>query len=57
MLLPIILLVVLLVIVLGANSMKTKGTMTEPTRQMIVSVASIVVTVAAVIALIVRLRG
>lgn len=57
MIVPIILLASLLLIVFSANSMKKKGKMTESTYQMVISVASVVVTVAAVIALIVRMRG
>lgn len=54
---PIILLVVLLAIVLSANSMKKKGTMTESAYQMLVSVCSIIVTIAALVFLFVRVRG
>ena len=57
MLLPLLLLGALIVIVMTANSMKKKGTMTESTYQMLVSVASIIVTVAAVVMLYLRLRG
>jgi hypothetical protein len=57
MLVPLILLAVLIGIVVTASSMKKKGTMTESTYQTVVSVASIIVTVAAVAMLILRLRG
>lgn len=57
MLLPLILLGALILIVMTANSMKKKGTMTESTYQTLVSVASIIVTVAAVAMLYLRLRG
>lgn len=57
MLLPLILLGALIVIVMTANAMKKKGTMTESTYQTVVSVASIIVTVAAVAMLYLRLRG
>ena len=57
MLVPLILLAVLIGIVVTASSMKKKGTMTESTDQTVVSVASIIVTVAAVAMLILRLRG
>jgi hypothetical protein len=53
---PILLLAVLLVVVISANSMKKKGTMTEQAYQTLVSVSSIVVTIAAVAVLVMRLR-
>lgn len=53
---PIILLAVLLVVVLVANSMKKKGTMTEQAYGTLVSVLSVVVTVAALIVMFVRMR-
>ena len=54
---PIVLLAALLVVVLGANSMKKKGSMTESAYQNLVSVVSIVVTLAALILLYTRLKG
>ena len=57
MLLPLILLAVLIIIVVTANSMKKKGTMTESAYQTVVSVASVIVTLAAVTMLFLRLRG
>jgi hypothetical protein len=54
---PIILLAVLLVVVISANSMKKKGTMTESAYQNLVSVCSIIVTIAALIVMFVRMRG
>lgn len=54
---PIILLAVLLVVVISANSMKKKGTMTEQAYQTLVSVSSIVVTIAALIVLFLRVRA
>ena len=57
MLLPLILLGALIVIVMTANAMKKKGTMTESTYQTVVSVASTIGTVAAVAMLYLRLRG
>ena len=57
MILPIVLLAVLLVVVIGANSMKKKGTMTESAYQTVISVCSIVVTVAALGVLFLRIRG
>jgi hypothetical protein len=54
---PIILLAVLLVIVFIANSMKKKGSMTEAAYQNLVSIMSVVVTIAALIILFMRLRG
>jgi hypothetical protein len=53
---PIILLAVLLIAVLTANSMKKKGTMTEQAYGTLVSVLSIAVTVGALIVLFLRLR-
>lgn len=57
MLVPIVLLAALLIIVFSANSMKKKGKMTESSYQTLISAASIVVTIGAVIALIMRMRG
>ncbi len=57
MLLPIVLLAVLLAVVIGANSMKKKGTMTESAYQTLISVCSIIVTVAALLVMFVRMRG
>ena len=56
-LVPVILLVVLIAIVLGANSMKKKGSMTESAYQTLVSVASVIVTIAALVFLFLRIRG
>jgi hypothetical protein len=56
-LVPIILLAVLLVVVLSANSMKKKGSMTESAYQSLVSVCSVVVTIAALVVLFFRIRG
>ena len=53
---PIILLAVLLIAVLTANSMKKKGAMTEQAYGTLVSVLSIAVTVGALIVLFLRLR-
>lgn len=57
MLVPILLLVALLVVVFSANSMKKQGKMTESSYQNLISGASIVVTIGAVIALVMRMRG
>ena len=57
MLLPIVLLAALLATVYAAHSMKKQGKMTESSYQMVISVASVIVTVAAVIALVFRMRG
>lgn len=57
MLVPIILLVVLLAVVFWANSLKKQGKMTESSYQTVISVSSIIVTVAAVAALVIRMRG
>jgi hypothetical protein len=54
---PLILLLVLLVIVIAANSMKKKGTMSESSYQTLISVCSIVVTIAALAVMFVRMRG
>jgi hypothetical protein len=54
---PIILLAVLLVLVISASSMKKKGTMSEQAYETLVSVASIVVTIAALVVLFLRLRS
>lgn len=57
MLVPILLLIALLAVLFWASSMKKQGKMTESSYQTLISVASIIVTVAAVVALIVRMRG
>ncbi len=57
MLVPILLLAVLLAVVFWANARKKQQKMTESAYQTIISVASIIVTVAAVAALIYRMRG
>lgn len=57
MLVPILLLAVLLAVVFWANSMKKQGKMTESTYQTLISVASIIVTVAALAALYLRMRA
>ena len=54
---PVILLVVLIVVVVSANSMKKKGSMTESAYGNLVSILSVLVTVAALVVLFVRLRG
>jgi hypothetical protein len=54
---PVILLVVLIVVVVSANSMKKKGAMTESAYGNLVSILSILVTIAALALLFVRLRG
>jgi hypothetical protein len=53
---PFVLLAVLLVVVLVANSMKKKGTMSESAYQTLISVSSIVVTIAAIAVMYVRIR-
>lgn len=57
MLVPILLLIALLSVVFWANSMKKQKRMEEGTYQTVISVASIIVTIAAVAALVVRMRG
>jgi hypothetical protein len=54
---PVVLLAVLLVVVFTANSMRKKGTMTDQAYQTLVSVSSIVVTIAALVVLVMRMRG
>ena len=54
---PIVLLAALLVVVIAGNSMKKKGAMTESTYQSLVSVSSIVVTLAALAVMYMRMRG
>ena len=54
---PIALLAALFVIVFAANSMKKKGTLTESAYQSLISVCSIIVTIAALVVLYVRMRG
>ena len=57
MLIPILLLAVLLVIVVGANAMRNKGSMSASAYQTLVSVTSIIVTIAALVVLFRRLRA
>lgn len=54
---PVVLLIVLIVVVISANSMKKKGSMTESAYGNLVSILSVVVTVAALVVLFMRLRG
>lgn len=54
---PVILLVVLIIVVISANSMKKKGSMTESAYGNLVSILSVVVTIAALVVLFMRLRG
>ena len=54
---PVVLLAALLVVVIGANSMKKKGTLTESGYQTLISVTSIIVTIAALVVMFVRIRG
>ena len=54
---PIILLAALLVVVVSGNSMKKKGLMSENAYQNLVSISSVVVTVAALVAIYLRMRG
>jgi hypothetical protein len=56
-LVPVVLLLVLVVVVISANSMKKKGTMTESAYQSVISVGSILVTIAALVVLFSRIRG
>lgn len=54
---PIVLLAVLLVVVFVANSVRKKGQLSESAYQTVLSVASILVTVGALLILFLRLRG
>lgn len=54
---PVVLLAALLVVVIGANSMKKKGTLTESGYQTLISVTSIIVTIAALVVMFARIRG
>lgn len=54
---PIILLAALLVIVISGNSMKKKGSMSESTYQNLVSVSSLIVTLAALVVMYLRMGG
>jgi len=54
---PIILLAVLLVVVISGNSMKKKGSMSESTYQALVSVSSVVVTIAALVVMYLNIKG
>ena len=56
-LVPVVLLIVLIVVVISANSMKKKGSMTESAYGNLVSILSVVVTIAALVVLFMRLRG
>lgn len=54
---PIILLAALLVVAFGANSMKKKGSMSESAYQTLISVASVIVTIAALTVMFARIRA
>lgn len=54
---PIVLLIALVVIVISGNSMKKKGSMSESAYQNLVSISSIVVTIAALVIVYMRMRG
>jgi hypothetical protein len=54
---PIILLAALFVVMWAANSMKKKGSMTESSYQTLISVCSIIVTIAALTVMFARMRG
>ena len=56
MLIPIVLFVILVVVVVGANSMRKKGSMTEGAYSNLVSLVSAIVTIAALVVLYLRLR-
>jgi hypothetical protein len=54
---PIVLLLALIVVVISGNSMKKKGSMSENAYQNMVSVSSIIVTIAALAIVYLRMRG
>ena len=54
---PILLMVVLAVVVYTASAMKKKGSMSESAYQTLVSVSSVIVTLAALVVLFMRIRG
>lgn len=54
---PVILLLALIVVVISGNSMKKKGTLSESAYQSLISVASLIVTIAALAIVYLRLRG
>lgn len=54
--LPILLLAALFVVMYGGNSMKKKGSLSQAAYQMLISVSSIVVTLAALTVMIMRIR-
>jgi hypothetical protein len=57
MLIPIILFVVLVAVVVGANASRKKGAMTQATYSNVVSAVSVVVTIVALLVLYRRLKG
>ena len=57
MLIPIVLFVILVAVVVGANSARKKGSMTEGAYSNLVSVVSVAVTIVALVLLYRRLRG
>lgn len=54
---PVSLLIVLIVVVVSANSMRKKGSMTESAYSNLVSILSVIVTIAALAVLFMRLKG
>jgi hypothetical protein len=57
MLIPIILFVILVAVVVGANASRKKGSMTEASYSNLVSAVSVIVTIVALIVLYTRLKG
>ncbi|HYC51696.1 MAG TPA: hypothetical protein VEB19_11355 [Gemmatimonadaceae bacterium] len=57
MLIPILLFVALVVVVVGANSMRKKGSLTQAAYSSLVSGVSVVITIVALVVLYVRLKG
>ncbi|HEX7939581.1 MAG TPA: hypothetical protein VF483_11390 [Gemmatimonadaceae bacterium] len=54
---PVILLLALVVVVISGNSMKKKGSMSESAYQSLISITSLIVTIAALAIVYLRLRG
>ena len=54
---PVILLLALIVVVISGNSMKKKGSLSESAYQSLISIASLIVTIAALAIVYLRFRG
>jgi heme/copper-type cytochrome/quinol oxidase subunit 2 len=57
MLIPLVLFVILVAVVVGANASRKKGSMTEAAYSNLVSAVSVVVTIVALVVLYMRLKG